>query len=461
MIQYKDETIAAISTPPGEGGISVIRMSGTSAFDVLIKIFQPRSGISDLKNRHATFGWITNGLENIDDAMVTYFKNPNSYTGEDVVEISCHGSPFICKQILELLFQHGVRPAHPGEFTLRAFLNGKMDLAQAEAVADLIHVKTEESRKVAANQLNGAFSSRIKEIREKLIHVCSLLEIELDFTEEELEFTSKEETANLLRSIRNNIEELLKSYERGRVCKEGIRIVIAGKPNVGKSSLLNCLLDKERAIVTAIPGTTRDTVEDVMDIGGFLTYITDTAGMRQTQDPIEKEGIIRTERAIENADLVLFVLDKSHPITQEDIFLLTMIDNLKKKTFLIFNKIDLPSVWEAEEINWAHPGDFIFNISALKIIGIKDLIQALESAIGAGKFQLNEETILTSARHRECLIKSKEDIGKAELALIEKMSQEFIAMDIRGALNHLGEIAGQTVGEDIINNIFSKFCIGK
>jgi tRNA modification GTPase len=461
MIQLKDETIAAVSTPPGEGGISVIRISGARAYDVIKTVFQPRYGNSHLKNRNARYGWIKNGAESVDDVVVIYFKNPNSYTGEDVVEINCHGNPYICNQILNLLFRHGARPAYPGEFTFRAFLNGKMDLAQAEAVADLIHVKTEESRKAASNQLNGGLSNRIKEIRENLIHLCSLLEIELDFTEDDIGFTSKEEVFHLLQNIQKSIEMLLMSYDRGKICKEGIRIVIAGKPNVGKSSLLNCLLEKERAIVTELPGTTRDTVEDILDIAGFLACITDTAGVRQTLDPIEKEGILRTENAIANADLVLLVLDISHPITQEDSFLLTSVNRLKKKTFIVVNKMDLPACWKSDEITPAHPKDSIFYISALKKIGIQDLTQALESNIVSGRAKGNEETLLTSARHRQCVIKANEDIKMAERAIIEKMSQEFIAMDIRGAIDHLGEILGLAVEEEIINNIFSKFCVGK
>jgi tRNA modification GTPase len=461
MIDFKNDTIAAVSTPPGEGGISIIRVSGPNAITSLMDIFQTRLPIPNLQNRYMTLGRIKDGIENVDDVLVTYFKKPNSYTGDESVEINCHGSPLVCKRVLDLLFQHGVRAAQPGEFTLRAFLNGKMDLTQAEAVADLIHSKTEESRKAAFNQLNGNLSKRIQHVREELIHACSLLEIELDFSEEEIEFTPKEELADLLKKIRNDIEALLNSYERGRICRDGIRIVLTGKPNVGKSSILNCLLEKERAIVTAIPGTTRDIVEDILDIGGFLAYLSDTAGMRRTEDTIEKEGILRTEQAIEHADLILCIFDKSVPFDHEDENLNSIIKKLNKKTFTLINKIDLPAAWETQKMIQNFPSRTVFEISALKSTGIQSLIQSLESTIHSGGSRVNGEATLTNTRHRNCLIKSKEDIIKAQVALFNKMSQEFIAMDLRVALDHLGEITGQTGGEEILNEIFSSFCIGK
>ena len=461
MLNQKNDTIAAVSTPFGEGGISIIRMSGQDAADIVKDIFEPIHLLENPQERYATLGRITDGIENIDEVLVTFFNKPNSYTGDDMVEISCHGSPFICSRILELLFLHGARPAQPGEFTLRAFLNGKMDLLQAEAVADLIHSKTEESRKAAVHQLQGSLSKRIRDLRNDIIQMCSLLEVELDFSEEEIEFASKEELTGKLREIHEKIKSLIDSYERGKIYREGIKIVIAGKPNVGKSSILNCLLEKERAIVTEIPGTTRDTVEDVLDIGGVLTYITDTAGIRQTVDPIEKEGIRRTRQAIEASDVILFILDKSTPIDLDDLSLGRMIKNSRKKTIVVLNKIDLPPVWDSQEINRLFSLESVFEISALKRTGMQNLIQALETNILSRAAPANDEITLTNIRHKDCLLRTEENIKNAQTALSKQMSQEFIALDLRGALDHLGEITGQTVGEEILNTIFSSFCIGK
>lgn len=461
MLNNNNDTIAAVSTPSGEGGISIIRISGPNAVGAVKDIFHPRHHSEKLRDRYATLGRIMDGIEKIDDVFVTLFNKPNSYTGDDTVEISCHGSPFICRRILEQLFLHGSRPAQPGEFTLRAFLNGKLDLLQAEAVADLIHSKTEECRKAAVHQLEGTLSKRILNIRDSLIQICSLLEIELDFAEEKIEFASKTELTGKLQIIREKIELLIASFERGKIFREGIRIVIAGKPNVGKSSILNCLLEKERAIVTAIPGTTRDIVEDVLDIGGVLTYISDTAGIRQSEDPIEKEGIQRTEQAMDAADVILCVLDKSAPFNRDDVNLSLKIKNINKKTIVLLNKIDLPPAWEIQEINPYFSTEPVFEISALKKTGIQNLIQALETKILFGTIQAINEAPLTNIRHRDCLIKANEDIINAQAALSKQLSQEFIALDLRGALDHLGEITGQTTGDEILNTIFSSFCIGK
>jgi tRNA modification GTPase len=461
MSVFNNDTIAAVSTPSGVGGISIIRVSGSRAADAVMHVFRTDHAAEHLADRHATLGCIMDGIERIDDVLVTLFNGPNSYTGDDTIEISCHGSPFICRRILELLFLHGARPAQPGEFTLRAFLNGKLDLMQAEAVADLIRSKTEESRKAAVQQLEGTLSKRIREIRDAMIRFCSLLEIELDFVEEDIEFGSKEELNRNLQVIREKIDILIESYERGKMFREGFRIVIAGKPNVGKSSILNCLLEKERAIVTAIPGTTRDTVEDVLDIGGVLTYISDTAGIRRTEDPIEREGIHRTERAIDTADVVLCVLDKSVPIDRDDEILSDMLKKSNKATIVLFNKIDLLPAWETGDIGPYFSEESVFEISALNKTGIQNLIQALETKILFGAIHTGTETSLTNIRHRDCLLKAKEDILQAQEALSRQMSQEFIALDLRAALDHLGEITGQTIGEEIINTIFSSFCVGK
>jgi tRNA modification GTPase len=461
MNAYQKDTIAAVSTPPGEGGIAVIRISGKDALAILQAVFYTKKSVSEIQNHRAVTGWISDGAESVDEVIVTYFQHPQSYTGEDVVEISCHGSMYISRRILELFFRKGARPAQPGEFTLRAFLNGKMDLAQAEAVADLVHAKTEASRKAALNHLEGHLSKQIQSLREKLIHVCSLLEIEMDFSEEDINFTSRKELGTLLEKIHYEIEALINSFERGRICREGIRIVLVGKPNVGKSSILNCLLEKERAIVTEIPGTTRDTVEDVLDIGGVLTFITDTAGIWATSDPIEKEGVRRAQLAIEQADLVLLVFDGSAPTNQDDEALISKVQQTGEKILFIVNKTDLPSAWESDKLSRRFPKVPVFEISALKKTGVLKLVKTLEENIVSGEIQPKGEVLLTNVRHKDCLVKAKTGIIKAEASLRSRMSQEFIVMDLRGALDHLGEITGQTAGEEILKHIFSSFCIGK
>jgi tRNA modification GTPase len=461
MVIHQQDTIAAVSTPPGEGGIAVIRISGKDSYPTIKSIFRALDGVSEIPDHSAVHGWIMDGNECVDEVIVTFFHHPRSYTGDDVIEISCHGSPFISRRILEMLFQKGVRPAKPGEFTLHAFLNGKMDLTQAEAVADLIHAKTEASRKIAVDQLDGHLSKRIQNIRKQLIHACSLLEIELDFAHEDIQFASKRELETLLEKCRTDIEALIDSFNRGRICREGIRIVLIGKPNVGKSSILNCLLEKERAIVTDIPGTTRDTVEDILDIRGVLAYITDTAGICETSDPIEKEGVFRAEQALGKADLVLLVFDKSTPINTDDEQLYSRVRQIGKESILIVNKTDLTSAWELDRLPNNFPNTSVIEISTITGEGIQELVKALEAAILSDGLMHDGEVMLNNVRHMNCLVKAKNEIQKAEASLFNGMSEEFVAVDLRGALEHLGEITGQFVDDEILEKIFSSFCIGK
>jgi len=461
MAFYKDDTIVAISTPLGEGGIAVIRLSGSEAISIATKVFSGSEDISLSESHRAHHGWIVDKNEPIDEVILTLFRAPHSYTGEDVVEISCHGGIFVSRRIVDLLVKAGARPAEPGEFTQRAFFHKRIDLSQAEAVLDLIHARTEASRRIAAYQLKGGLSQQLKQMRESLIEACSYLEIELDFAEEDIKFISREELAKNLRSIHRRMSELLKTFDRGKACREGIRMVIVGRPNVGKSSILNALLEKERAIVTEIPGTTRDTVEDLLDIEGLLFVVTDTAGIHEARDPVEKEGVQRTKQAIGTADILLLIFDGSEPLTAEDRMIIEQIKNTEKKTLTVINKIDLPQKIDVSELKKLIPKNNLLKLSALTRKGMGNLIQALKQRVFAEGIPESGEIVLTRARHRNSIARAKEYIKNAENSLKKGMSQEFVAMDLRGALDALGEITGETTADDILNHIFSEFCIGK
>jgi tRNA modification GTPase len=457
---HPDDTIAAVSTPAGEGGIAVVRVSGDRTFAIIESVFRHHGQRADFPLRRAMHGWIVDGSEPVDEAVVVLYRKPESYTGEDVAEISCHGSPFVARKIVELLIRRGARSAFPGEFTARAFLNGKMDLAQAEAVADMVHSRTEASRRTAAGQLEGGLSRRIRSMRDRLMEACSLLEIELDFSEEDVEFVPREQMNRMLSDMISDMDELIRSHDRGRISREGLRIVLIGRPNVGKSSLLNALVEKERSIVTEVPGTTRDTVEDMLDIRGVLTLITDTAGIRESGDPIEREGVRRAEQAFEKADLVLCVIDRSRVPDDEDMQFLHRVRDSGKKIFWLVNKTDLHEAWDPEQlknIKESHPN---FSVSALTREGVPDLIRALEDAV-SGAMASSDGVVLTNVRHRECLEKSRLALMRALESSGKKMSQEYIALDLRDSLDHLSLITGESAGDDILNLIFSRFCIGK
>jgi tRNA modification GTPase len=415
----------------------------------------------DSRAQRAHHGWIMDGSEPVDEVVVTVFRNPNSYTGEDVVEVSCHGGAYVSRRIVQMIVNGGARPAEPGEFTQRAFLQGRMDLCQAEAVADLIQAKTEASRKVAAYQLEGRLSHRLEEMRQRLVKACSLLEIELDFSEEDVEFASRDELKHLLDEMKTELKSIIGSYDRGRVCREGIRMVIVGRPNVGKSSVLNALVERERAIVTEVPGTTRDTVEDVLDIDGLLFVITDTAGIREAEDPVEKLGVDRARQALDAADLVLLIFDGSEPLTGEDEALIRSMGKTGKKEFAVINKIDLPQKIDEDQLIMRLPEISILRVSALKRQGFEILIQKLEDEVLSGGIPEAGEVVITRLRHRNCMERTLKSVEQAEASLLKDMSQEFIVVDLRQALEALGEITGQTVTDDILHRIFSKFCIGK
>ncbi len=446
----KEDTIAAIITPAGTGAVSVIRLSGNGAFSVTDSIFIGKSLISGAKSHTIHYGKIQKESEEIDDVLVSVFRGPNSYTGEDVVEISFHGSPYISKKIMEFLLAEGVRNAEPGEFTKRAFLNNKIDLAQAEAVADLIASRTEVSHKGARNQLDGMLSLKVDKLREELMNLASFVEIELDFAEEDIEFVQKDVLLKKIQSISGEIENLLKSYNFGRVLMDGVNLVIVGAPNVGKSSLMNYILKESRAIVSKIPGTTRDVIREEVSINGILFKLFDTAGIRISDDEIEKEGVIRSIEAVKNADLILFIGDTEQGFSEE-------IKNELKRTsstnvVRVLNKIDLLKESRL---------DSDIQISALTGEGIGKLFDKMISLVFGSETYSEHDIVVSNSRHYNCLRNAKNALDEAFQSAEKQMSGEFIATDIRAAIDHLSEIVGKISSEDILNNIFSKFCIGK
>lgn len=474
---YEEDTIAAISTPPGSGGIAVIRLSGPNAIGITDQIFRGKIALTDAESHKSYLGKIVepgsfsptdsnviNAL--LDEALVTVFRAPHSYTKEDVVEISCHGGYFLSHRLLALLIKQGARLAEAGEFTQRAFLNGRIDLSQAEAVADLVKAKTELGLKAALSQFQGVLSNRVKKIRQRLIDTCSLLELELDFSEEDLEFANKREVGEQIQQTIRLIQEFLDTYRRGKILREGARLVIAGKPNVGKSSLLNALLKEERAIVTEIPGTTRDVLEEQLDIRGVLFRVVDTAGVRSTDDLVEQKGVQRTLEQIKQADILLFLFDGSKKLAQEDAELIEHIFSLRKQRPLntviaALNKTDLGVQVSKTEIRERVGNCPVIQISALEHFGFSDLEQVLiESALGQ-EDHLLDEPMVTNLRQKHALESALQSLHSAAGSLRRELSSEFISLDLRDAMGFLGEIIGEVTTEDILSNIFSKFCIGK
>lgn len=461
MISFDEQTIAAISTPPGHGGIAIVRMSGPEAIQIADKVFRGKSSVHEIEPWKAMLGKIHDGDAVLDEVVLIIYKAPYSYTKEDVVEISCHGGVYVSKRILELLLKHGARIANPGEFSFRAFMNGRLDLSQVEAVGTLIQSKTESSMQASVRQLEGSLSSLIQEIRTELMDSCSLLELELDFPEEDVEFVNRQDFIELILKIEQKIQNLIHTYKYGRIAREGVKAVIVGKPNVGKSSLLNKLLKEDRAIVTELPGTTRDVLEVQLDLNGILFRIFDTAGIAETENLVEKEGISRAKKVLESADIILHVCDASNDLNEKDFEIVNHLNNLsEKKIIRIFNKYDLVEKTDHEELN----DDSIctVKISAKTGFGIDALESELsDSVIFDKENMLNEEIIITEVRHLEQLKATFASLQRAKEQAQQNVSSEFIALYLREALDHLGEITGVVSSEDILNNIFSRFCIGK
>ncbi len=460
-------TICAVSTPPGLGGIAVIRISGNEAFAISDKIFssiKTDEKLSDKAGYTVHFGNIlTSDGQVVDEVLATVFRAPNSFTGEDVVEISCHGSLYIQQRILELLIKNGCTLAQAGEFTMRAFHNGKIDLSQAEAVADLIASTTAATHRMAVNQMRGGFSSELNKLRQRLLDFASLVELELDFTEEDVEFADRAQLKQLAVEIEDKISSLAGSFRVGNVLKNGIPVALVGETNVGKSTLLNLLLNEEKAIVSDIHGTTRDSIEDVVDIEGITFRFIDTAGIRETQDTVENLGIERTYKKIEQSDIVLWLIDCTQ-VSEHIEWLTERISKRAKgkKIILVFNKIDKLAEEEREiiaQLFEQFEGDRIY-ISAKKKINTDNLKKALVRASQIKSIQSND-VIVNNIRHFEALTKAKESIHRVIHGLNTGISGDFLSQDIRECMYHLGEITGQISNDEILGNIFSKFCIGK
>lgn len=447
------ETIAAIATPIGEGGVAVIRISGNQALEIAEKIFS--GPVHQYRSHTVHFGHIRNYKgEHIDDVLILVMLGVRSYTGETTVEIHCHGGSLITRRVLEVVLTAGARAAQPGEFTFRAFLNGKMDLAQAEAVQTLIGAKNERALDAAEGQLQGKLSQTIGNFQLRLTQIAAILEAWVDFPEEGLEFATMDEICSDLEDICLTMEKLSRTFHDGKILHEGLSLCLVGCPNVGKSSLMNALLDKDRAIVSPLPGTTRDVLEDHLRLNGLHFKVSDTAGIRETEEGIELEGIRRSKQALQQSDLILFVLDAHLGLTEEDQQLISILP--KEKTIAIWNKIDLPQAFLP-----ALPFSFIVSLSAKQKEGLPELHDAIDRIIWQNGPPSKEEILITNVRHKEALVASIQAIRRVQLGLREGMSPEFLTMDMRQTLFELGKILGTNISEDILSAIFSKFCIGK
>ncbi len=470
------DTIVAPASPAGAGAIAVIRISGINAIEICSALFKSVSGkiLAKQKTHTIHLGHIMDGDRTIDEVLVSLFKGTNSYTGEPTVEISCHGSSYIQQEIIQLLLRSGCRAAKAGEFTLRSFINGKMDLSQAEAVADLISSDNEASHQIAMQQMRGGFSNEIAQLRQELLNFASLIELELDFSEEDVEFADRTQFKELIARITKVLKRLIDSFATGNVIKNGIPVAIVGEPNVGKSTLLNALLNEERAIVSDIAGTTRDTIEDEISIGGIGFRFIDTAGIRQTVDVIEGLGIKKTFEKIKQAQVVVYLFDASHqdkaslpsaslPEGENYEEMKMEIERIKnqfplKPLVIIANKVD-----QLKELDISHLKSSISNLhllSAKKNIGVDELKAKLLDFVNTGALR-NDETIVTNSRHYDSLIKALEEIEKVQYGLDTGISGDLMAIDIREALYHFGEITGQVTNDELLGNIFANFCIGK
>jgi len=461
------DTIVALASPSGAGAIAVIRISGEQAITIAASVFQSVSGkdLSKQKTHTLHLGHIIDGEKVIDQVLVSIFKGTQSYTGENTIEISCHGSTYIQQQIIQLLLRKGCRMANAGEFTLRSFLNGKMDLSQAEAVADLISSDNEASHQIAMQQMRGGFSNEIAKLREELLNFASLIELELDFAEEDVEFADRTQFNELLNRIEFVLKRLIDSFAVGNVIKNGIPVAIVGEPNVGKSTLLNALLNEERAIVSDIAGTTRDTIEDELVIGGVGFRFIDTAGIRETKDVVESIGIRKTFEKIEQAQVIVYLIDSSQLVFDTISLNVVQIELEKiknqfplKPLIVIGNKADKLSEDEIASLKTAISD--ILLISAKERIGIKDLENQLLSFVNTGALR-NNETIVTNTRHYDSLLKALDEIQKVKFGLQSKLPSDLIAIDIKEALYQFGMITGQVTNDELLGNIFANFCIGK
>lgn len=458
-----EDTIAAIATAYGEGGIGIIRLSGEEAKSTLDKIFVPKDNQyrESIVNKRLYYGHIVDPAseQEIDEVLAVYMKAPATYTTEDVVEIFCHGSIVALRKTLSLVLRNGARLAEKGEFTKRAFLNGRLDLSQAEAVIDIVKAKTDKSFDVALSQMEGALSLRVREIRQALMDLLVDITVNLDYPDEDIEELTYQKLKQSVSQIDNMIEELLSTADTGRIIRDGLNVTIIGKPNVGKSSLMNALLKEARAIVTEIPGTTRDTIEEVISIKDIPIKLTDTAGIRETEDQIEKIGIEKSKESFNRADLIIFIADGSNPLAEEDRRIINKIG--EKKIILLINKTDLGLKIEEAEIRESLPEAKIIKAAIKQNIGVQELEQEIVSLVYGGQIKQDESLLVTNVRHMELLEKAKKEIADAYIMAENTEALDFIEVDVRHCWELLGEIIGEAVTEDILEQVFARFCLGK
>ena len=465
MNTHSVDTIAAISTAYGESGIGIVRMSGPEALDIFLGLFRA-SGGKTLKREHAEprriqYGHILDpdSGEALDEVLCFYMKGPKSYTAEDLVEIQCHGSLVSLRNILDACFRLGARPAEPGEFTKRAFLNGRIDLARSEAVIDLIRARSDRGFEVALGQAEGTLSRRIDRLRNQLKELVILLTVNMEYPEEDLDEISYGQIEESLQQINDEHLKLLEYSKEGRMIREGFSVTIVGKPNVGKSSLLNFFLRENRAIVTEIPGTTRDTIEEQVSLHGIPVKLTDTAGIRDSEDPVENLGIQRSKEAFNKADLLLFLVDASQPLSKEDQALCLLLD--RRRCIVLLNKSDLPGVLTEREMRSVLPQAAILSTSLTEGIGLDRLEETITDWITGGKVRRKEDVLVTNVRHIDLLRRAQREIEEALSMTRKQEAMDFIEVNVRAAFDLLGEITGQTAGDEILEEIFSRFCLGK
>ena len=458
----RTDTIAAIATGMSSGGIGIVRISGDQAFDVIDRIFRDKDEqtkrLSQAPARRAYYGYIFDGDEKVDEVLVLTMRGPHSYTAEDTAEISCHGGILVVKKILETVIRYGARTAEPGEFTKRAFLNGRIDLAQAEAVADVIQASNEYALKSSVGQLGGSVSRKIRGIREKILYEIAFIESALDDPEHISLEGYGERLSGILDPVIREVEALLKSADNGRVMREGIRTVILGKPNVGKSSLMNLLLGQERAIVTEIAGTTRDTLEEHMSLSGISLHVIDTAGIRDTEDVVEKIGVERALKAAEEGDLIIYVADGSRPLDDSDRKIIEFIRT--RKAIVLINKMDLPMEADKKELERLS-GKRVIPVSAKEEQGIEELEQEIKTLFYSGNLTFNDQVYITNVRHKEALEHALSSLNLVKNSIEQGMPEDFYSIDLTDAYEELGKIIGEAVEDDVVNEIFSRFCMGK
>ena len=454
-------TIASISTAPGIGGIGIIRMSGKECFEILDKIFKAKNPqkIDEIKGYTIKYGNIVDDENIVDEVLVSYFKAPKSYTAENMCEINTHGGNIVLKKILELCLKNGAEMAQPGEFTQRAFLNGRIDLVQAESVIDIINAKSEKEAQTGIKQLEGELSKKIKEIKQDILDVLVNIEVSIDYPEYDVEEVQNDEALNMLDKVRTKLQLLEKSFDSGKILKNGIKTAIIGKPNAGKSSLLNAILKEDRAIVTEFKGTTRDTIEEMVNLNGIPINLVDTAGIRETTDEVEKIGIKKSRKIAEEADLLIAIFDSSKELEQEDLEILEMIKN--RKSIIILNKIDLDQKIKEDDIRLTEVTSNIISISALNKIGIEKLASTIEKLFNFNEIQLDNELVVTNVRHKNLITKAIKNAEDARMALKQNMPIDIVTIFIKNIMDDMGEITGEITTEDVINEIFSKFCLGK